>query len=281
MNQHYFILQQTTRFPSPLPDIHPDKQALSLLVHSVEAREPKLQGHGARTAWYSLELGKALCLPELELEYLRNAAYLHDVGKLSVSQDILAKQEPLTSQEYHQLHSHPSAAITLLASWPFLKIPSIWIAHHHERWDGSGYPNGLKGTFIPLGSRIIAIADTFDVLTLRNRDALEKGPEICLSTLQWYAGSHFDPELIDTFSKIASKWAVFRERNVGLDTPPTKRFPSDLNPSLIRRDIGSNHNILSDTIRHDTPNDHQTQKGDLTSSQRNPTFVGDDLITPG
>lgn len=200
------FLRQTIPVACPLPDNLSGKKALSTLVNTVEAREPKLKGHGARTAWYSLELGKGLGLPHQELEQLLLAAYLHDVGKLSIPSEILTKQEPLSSQEYHQLQSHPSAALTLLEPWPLLKTASIWIAHHHERWDGSGYPNGLKGAFIPLGSRIIAIADTFDVLTVRNQDEAETASDLCLSFIKWYSGSQFDPELIDTFSKLVPKW---------------------------------------------------------------------------
>ena len=202
-------------FPCPLPEGLSEKEALSSLVNSVETKDPKLIGHGARTAWYSLQVGQAIPLPDQDLEHLMYAAYLHDVGKLTIPQHILLKEEPLSSQEFHQLQSHPRAAMTLLESWPFLKIPSIWIAHHHERWDGSGYPNGLKGAYIPLGSRIIAIADTYDVLTLRNLGQGEADLEACLSILRWYAGSHFDPELIDTFSHLLLEGVRSKEGNGG------------------------------------------------------------------
>ena len=192
--------------PFPLPNTFLGKPVLSHLVKAVEVRQPKFLGHGARTAWYALQLAHAIHLPKEELEHLMYAAYLHDVGKLSIPQEILTKEEPLTSQEYHQFQSHPSAAISILERWPFLRTPSIWIAHHHERWDGSGYPNGLKGPFIPLGSRIIAIADTFDVLTIRNLSELESPSDLILSTLGWYSGSHFDPELLDRFLRLVPKW---------------------------------------------------------------------------
>ena len=207
MNHQPSWLVQANPDGSPLPETLLRKKVLSSLVNTVEAREPKLIGHGERTAWYALQLGQAIHLSVQDLQHLQFAAYLHDVGKISIPQEILIKQEPLTSQEYHQLQSHPRAAITLLESWPFLRIPSIWIAHHHERWDGSGYPNGLTGKFIPLGARIIAIADTYDVLTLRNPGGPETAADTCLSTLRWYSGSHFDPELIDTFSKLIPEWA--------------------------------------------------------------------------
>ncbi|UCE64151.1 MAG: hypothetical protein JSU59_03130, partial [Nitrospirota bacterium] len=112
-------LIQENSFACPLPNTHSSKKVLSSLVNTVEAREPKLIGHGTRTARYSLQLGRALHLPDQELEHLMYAAYLHDVGKLSVPEEILVKEEPLNSHEYYQLQSHPSAAITLLESWPF------------------------------------------------------------------------------------------------------------------------------------------------------------------
>ena len=209
MTHHHSL---ANHFPCPLPDGLLDKETLSSLVNTVETREPQLIGHGARTARYSLQLGRAIDLPAQDLEHLMYAAYLHDIGKLSIPQEILIKEEPLTSQEYQRLQSHPSAAMTLLKSWPHLQIPSIWIAHHHERWDGSGYPNGLKGAYIPLGSRIIAIADTFDVLTIRNLVDSETASEVCLSILRWYSGSHFDPELIETFSEFVPGWSSAGER---------------------------------------------------------------------
>jgi HD-GYP domain-containing protein (c-di-GMP phosphodiesterase class II) len=227
MNHKPSLLAQANPFACPLPDTLSSKKALSTLVNTVEAREPKLIGHGARTAWYSLQLGGALHLPDQELEHLMYAAYLHDVGKLSVPEEILVKEDPLSSHEFYQFQSHPSAAITLLESWTFLRVPSIWIAHHHERWDGSGYPNGLKGTYIPLGSRIIAIADTYDVLTLRNPGGPETAADVCLSILRWYSGSHFDPELIDTFSKLVPEWASSKGRIHDVDSLHSAKLSRD------------------------------------------------------
>lgn len=209
MNHPYSLLVQANHFACPLPENLPGREALSSLVDEVETREPSLLGHGARTAWYALEIGQAIYLSQPDLEHLKYAAYLHDVGKLSISPEILTKPQPLSSHEYQELQSHPRAALSILDSWPFLKIPSVWIAHHHERWDGSGYPYGLKGELIPLGSRIIAIADTFDVLTIRSLANTEPGFEPSLSLLRWYSGSHFDPGLVETFSKLVPQWAEF------------------------------------------------------------------------
>lgn len=206
MNPFQSLLFGADHITSPLPANLPGRALLTALVQAVEIKEPKLRGHGARTAGYALELGRAIQLSDQDLVHLNYAAYLHDVGKLAVPEEILTKQGPLTSREYHQLQSHPRAATVLLDSWPFLKIPSIWIAHHHEHWDGSGYPNGLKGAFIPLGSRIIAIADAYDVLTVRNLSDSEIDPNECLSILRWYSGSQFDPELIETFSTLVHQW---------------------------------------------------------------------------
>lgn len=218
MNYPNNILFKGSQAPCPIPENHSATIALSSLVNTLEAREPKLIGHGARTAWYALQLGRAIHLSDQELEHLKYAAYLHDVGKLSIPQEILIKEEPLSSSEYHTLQSHPRAAISLLEPWPFLRIPSIWIAHHHERWDGSGYPNGLKGSFIPLGSRLIAIADTYDVLALRSGGEPQSNPAECLAILRWYSGSHFDPELIENFSKLVPSWGHSPTRQVNVES---------------------------------------------------------------
>ncbi|HET8580728.1 MAG TPA: HD domain-containing phosphohydrolase, partial [Nitrospiraceae bacterium] len=127
----------------------------------------------------------------------------HDIGKLTLPEEILWKDGPLTADEYALVQCHPRAGASLLEPIPFLRIPAILIAHHHERWDGTGYPYGIRGRFIPLGSRILAVADTFDALTssLSYRQCLS--PESATRLLRVVAGSQLDSDLVEVFAGLA------------------------------------------------------------------------------
>jgi HD-GYP domain-containing protein (c-di-GMP phosphodiesterase class II) len=173
--------------------------ALASLMHLIESADRRLKGHGARTARYAVPLGHAAGLSPAELNDLCLASLLHDIGVLTIPQELLDKEEPLTDEEYALFQSHPRAGAELLAPIPVLRVAALWIAHHHERWDGCGYPYGLRGTFIPLGARILAVADTFDSLTSPQpyRPAIKS--ESALRLLQELAGSQLDPNLVALF----------------------------------------------------------------------------------
>lgn len=123
---------------------------------------------------------------------------------LSLPKKILEKNGPLTADEYALVQSHPRAGAELLEPISFLHTPAVWIAHHHERWDGLGYPYGLRGEFIPLGSRILAVADTFDALTMNQPFGQAQDLESALHLLRVGAGSQLDPELAEVFAGLAS-----------------------------------------------------------------------------
>lgn len=177
---------------------------LSSFVRLVETKDPRTAGHGERTTRYALALGQTIGLSENQLRDLRCAAYLHDIGKLSIPEELLLKEGPLTAEEYVHVQSHPREGAALLDPWPSLQTSAIWIAHHHERWDGSGYPYGLRGDYIPIGARILAIADTFDVLTTRHFQGPPRDLDSALALLCVSSGSQFDPDLVETFLKAAS-----------------------------------------------------------------------------
>src|SRR5687767_8556530 len=138
---------------------------LRSLIGRMRDRDMEMLAHGDRTARFAVALGTALGLEGTALIELQHAGLLHDIGKLTVPDTLLRKKEPLTADEYVLVQSHPRAGARLLESFPVLHGPAILIAHHHEHWNGSGYPFGLRGEMIPLGSRILAVADAFDALT--------------------------------------------------------------------------------------------------------------------
>ena len=173
----------------------------------IESADRHLKGHGIRTARYAVALGNAAGLSPTELNDLCLASLLHDIGLLTVPRELLDKEEPLAAEEYTLVQSHPRAGAELLAPIPVLRVASLWIAHHHERWDGFGYPYGLRGELIPLGARILAVADTFDALMSSQpyRHALDR--ESAVRTLQELAGSQLDPRLVDVFVTLRREFA--------------------------------------------------------------------------
>jgi HD-GYP domain-containing protein (c-di-GMP phosphodiesterase class II) len=179
--------------------------ALLTAIQLIESADRKLTGHGIRTARYAVPLGQAAGFAPEELNDLCLASLLHDIGVLTLPSHILDKDGPLSEKEYALVQSHPRAGAELLAPIPFLRTAALWIAHHHERWDGCGYPYGLRGELIPLGSRILAVADTFDSLTSPQpfRPPLEI--DVAVRLLGDLAGPQLDPALVPVFARLVQR----------------------------------------------------------------------------
>ena len=173
----------------------------SILVRQV-GREidralPWQAGHGRRTAAISLLIGRAVGMTMGELHDLKLAAFLHDIGLLMLPHDLTFGVPTLDSESYVTMQNHPRLGASLLEPFLFLREPTILIAHHHERWDGSGYPYGIRGRFIPLGSRILSIADAFDAIRIPEISSRVTRNTIALRIIQVAAGTQFDPELVE------------------------------------------------------------------------------------
>ena len=177
-------------------------EALLALTDMIEHISPSLKGHGIRTARYAVALGHAVGFSPAELNDLCLASLLHDIGVLTIPRELMGKEEPLTNEEYALVQSHPRAGAELLAPIPVLRVPALWIAHHHERWDGFGYPYGLRGTFIPLGARVLAVADTFDSLTSPQPYRPTLDGAAARRLLRQLAGTQLDPDLVDVFLEL-------------------------------------------------------------------------------
>ena len=157
---------------------------------------PWQAGHGQRTAAIALMIGRRLALDADELHHLKLAAFLHDIGLLMLPTHLTASRAPLESESYVAIQNHSRLGATLLEPFSFLKQTSILIAHHHERWDGSGYPYGIRGEFIPLGARILSIADGFDAIHVPDISECAMRNAIALKILRVAAGTQFDPHLV-------------------------------------------------------------------------------------
>ena len=173
----------------------------SILVRQVgkeiDRALPWQAGHGRRTAAISLLIGQAVGLTTGELHDLKLAAVLHDIGLLMLPHDLTNGVNRLDLESYVTVQNHPRLGALLLEPFFFLQEATVLIAHHHERWDGSGYPYGIRGQFIPLGSRILSIADAFDAIRIPEVSNRAVRNTIALRIIQVAAGTQFDPELVD------------------------------------------------------------------------------------
>ncbi len=169
------------------------------LVRALELHGPGEGAHSERVAVYATATGDQIGMDEDELLDLRWAAALHDVGKISVDPKLLKKFGKLTDEEMQLMRTHAELAMKVIGELNWLRNVVPMVRHHHERFDGSGYPEGFAGDDIPIGARIIAVAETFDVLTeecgWRDPMSYEAGIE----EIRRCAGAQFDPDVVDAF----------------------------------------------------------------------------------
>lgn len=158
---------------------------------------PWQAGHGRRTAAISLSIGQAVGMTRGELHDLKLAAFLHDIGLLMLPPHLMSSRDRLEPESYVTIQNHPRLGASLLEPFFFLREATVLIAHHHERWDGSGYPYGIRGRFIPLGSRILSIADAFDAIRIPEASNRVMRNTIALRIIRVAAGTQFDPELVE------------------------------------------------------------------------------------
>ncbi|MCD6363460.1 MAG: HD-GYP domain-containing protein [Synergistetes bacterium] len=174
-------------------------EVISVLVRSLELRDPYTAGHSERVAKLASELAKRLGLSHEEVEKVMWAGILHDVGKLGVPDAVLNKPGRLSPEEFEKIKKHPVLSERLVRESSALRDLAPAVKHHHERWDGKGYPDGLKGEEIPLWARIIALADAFDAMTSDRIYRRRKSVEEAIRELEKGKGSQVDPKLTDIF----------------------------------------------------------------------------------
>ena len=190
-------LRKIDRLRLPLASRHDVESILVRQVSKeIDRALPWQAGHGRRTATISLLIGQLVDLTPCELHDLKLAAFLHDIGLLMLPAHLTAGKYPLEPESYVAIQNHSRLGATLLEPFSFLKEASILIAHHHERWDGSGYPYGIRGQFIPLGARILSIADAFDAIRIPGVSNPVARNNIALRIIRVAAGTQFDPELV-------------------------------------------------------------------------------------
>jgi putative nucleotidyltransferase with HDIG domain len=178
--------------------------SLTALSAAIEARDPYARGHSSRVTVFAQAMARGLRLDKERLAVLRLGALLHDVGKLVVPSSVLLKSGPLTDEELGLMRRHPAAGARMLRTLGAPETILPLVLHHHERWDGAGYPTGRRGDDIPLEARVLCIADSFDAMTSTRPYRATWTPDAALEELERCAGTQFDPGLVTAF---ASAWA--------------------------------------------------------------------------
>lgn len=177
-------------------------KTIKSIASALDAKDPYTHGHSMRVTLYSIILAKELNVPSNQLEAIETAGLLHDIGKIAIPESILCKPGKLTDDEFAIMKSHPANSEKLIASIKKLHEISPGVKHHHERWDGRGYPDKLKGEEIPFAARIIAIADTYDAMTSTRSYRVALSHETAISEIEKCAGTQFDPVLAKKFIEI-------------------------------------------------------------------------------
>ena len=171
-------------------------QSLLGLANALEAKDPYTRGHSERVGALAGRLATALAMPADEADTIAQAGLLHDIGKIGVPEAVLRKGGPLATDEWEMMRRHPIVGAQIVGPFDFFASGAVVIRHHHERWDGSGYPDRLVGVSIPAGARVVAVADVYDALTSDRPYRAALPPAAALELIVGQAGATLDPDVV-------------------------------------------------------------------------------------
>ncbi|MDE3169699.1 MAG: response regulator [Acidobacteriota bacterium] len=210
------VAERTAQLKAAIQSIEQSyRSTLEALGAAVELRDKETAGHSRRVSGYSLEIARRMAVPAEQLENLIRGAYLHDIGKLGIPDNILLKPGPLTADERKIMQQHVSIGFSLVKGIPFLEGAAEIVRTHHERFDGYGYPAGLKGEEIPLSGRIFAVVDALDAITSDRPYHRAASFEFAQDVIRCEAGAQFDPRVVASFLNVSvGTWA-----HIAADSP--------------------------------------------------------------
>ena len=206
INLEYKVMEQTSQIRKTMSDLSSAyDNTLTALVKALDAREKEVGSHSERVMNFAALLGGKFGIAGRELHDLAKGSLLHDIGKIGISDNILLKPGQLDDSEWIEMRKHPQVGYAILSEIDFLKAPAEIILSHHERFDGSGYPNQLKGDQIPIGARIFSVVDTLDAMT-SDRPYRKALPfDTVTSEIIKYSGTQFDPAIAELFLSISRR----------------------------------------------------------------------------
>ncbi|WP_156792224.1 HD-GYP domain-containing protein [Desulfotalea psychrophila] len=190
---------------SLLPSVLGLHSVVDMVVATLDIRDPYTSEHSHRVAGLAELLAEAMALSPEQCRLVHYAAHLHDIGKIGVSDSTLNKIGKLTAEEMAEMQAHSEIGAMILSKNPEFTLLAEIVRHHHERWDGKGYPDGISGDAIPLESRIIGLADAFDAMTSDRPYRAHKTHEWALEEIKKHAGSQFCPECVSIFLTLRAK----------------------------------------------------------------------------
>ena len=179
-------------------------QSLLGLANALEAKDVYTRGHSERVGASSRRLARAFGLAPADVEIVARAGLLHDIGKIGIPETILRKTGPLTADEWMLMRRHPVIGAQIVAPFEFFTVGATMIRHHHERVDGTGYPDGLAGDAIPIGARIVAVADVYDALTSDRPYRAAMSHDTAAATMRAQAGCGLDARIVAAFLDLGS-----------------------------------------------------------------------------
>ena len=187
------------------------KEVIRSMIRIIELKDKYTKGHSERVANISVKIAKRLGLSAEDVDMVHWVGIIHDIGKVGIPDEILNKAMKLTKEEYEIVKKHPTLGEQVINQMSYLKDLAPIVRHHHEKWDGTGYPDGLKGKEIPLLSRILAVADAFDAMTSDRSYRKALSIEEALNEIKKNSGIQFDPEIVDAFLDVLS---IYEEENL-------------------------------------------------------------------
>jgi putative nucleotidyltransferase with HDIG domain len=213
LREKNIILEKTAEEINQLND-----GLLDTLAEIIDVRDPYVLGHSKRVTTYATMLAKKMGLNPKQVELIRKGSLLHDVGKLGISMDILAKPGPLSDYEYKKIKDHPEIGSRVLEMNPSLRLLIPIVRHHHEFYNGEGYPDGLSGHQIPIEARIVSVADAIEAMASDRPYRKARSNQYIIDEIKRFSGTQFDPKVVELAVRLLESEEISKQSHIPIET---------------------------------------------------------------